>query len=51
MRTIIFKLIINKIFEAFKSEKILFNPQIKQWFMIIWIHIMDGVLNCKIAYL
>lgn len=30
MRTIIFKLIINKIFEAFKSEKILFNPQIKQ---------------------
>lgn len=27
MRTIIFKLIINKIFEAFKSEKILFNPQ------------------------
>lgn len=30
MRTIIFKLIINKIFEAFKSEKILFDPQIKQ---------------------
>lgn len=30
MRTVIFKLIINKIFEAFKSEKILFNPQIKQ---------------------